>query len=126
MTVREEVFDRLASAQAAGETVQFRVPGTILELICKKDKVEEAITAWSNMSRSERARTFRHVRRSLKKAAHRMLNCTASQREADEAAADGILFIAHELRYGQGERYLTKPTPVSALLEAHIKAKATA
>lgn len=101
--------EKLIDAYANGRMVQFTFPGgRDLVFGIERHSLDIAMTLWSVMNDDDRSQRMRSVLREIKRGTKRVKNGRATQRQADEFAADLTLWLAHELLYSNGEKWLVK------------------
>lgn len=100
---------RIIDAYENGKMVNCRWPGSGQSMLgIERKQIDEAMTIWSAMPEHVRDQRMASVRREMKRGSKRLHRGTASQAEVDNFAADVALWLAHELVFGDGERWLVK------------------
>lgn len=102
-----EVLARFAEKDANGELLKFNVPGfKNLNLILPRRSVDQAIIAWEGFEADRRVTAFDCISKHLTACATLFTAGDVLEGLYELLGKDGVLFLAHELRFGDGEKHL--------------------
>lgn len=100
---------KLVAALDEGRLVSCKWPKSgDLFISLERHMIDQAMALWAGLDDADRGRRLISVRRAIERATKRLKKNRTNSREMDALASDITLFLAHELVYGDGERWLVK------------------
>lgn len=117
MSTVEQQKEKIRKAFAEDRLITCLIPNSgNLILMIERHTVEQAMDEWTKRDAVSRRKSMESVRKSIKRVLKRVKTGKASQKEANDMAADVALWLGHELVFANGEQYLVKP-PEWAILD---------
>jgi hypothetical protein len=117
---QSEIVEALIEANSKDKVVSMSLPNSDFVIAFERHMLDESMARWSVMNEADRNYTMSNVRAALKRGVKKLKKNTAKPKDMDNLAADCALFLAHELMYGDGEKYLTRvPTDAEFRGQAH-------
>jgi hypothetical protein len=117
------VVNQILSEFDEGTLVYFRPPNADATMACSRSMLDSTMLSFSSMGRSARRGIMRSVARCLAESGPLMETGKATQKQADDFAADCAIWLAHELMFSDGQKHLVK-APNRNAMEEMLKMKA--
>lgn len=115
---RDATIEALHKAATDGTLTTFRLPGSDLFLSLDATMMRQALAAWDDIPAQRRVNTLASVRRAMKSALKKAKRGRLDQAATDAFASDAALWLAHELRFSDGERHIIESPPASVFKSA--------
>jgi hypothetical protein len=110
--------DAILDAYQKGVMVNCHWPGCDgIRLGITRNQIDGAMALWTAMDAPARAQRMASIAKEMKRGTKRVKTGRASQAQANNLAADVALWLAHELVFGNGERWLIKGPSVTEVKE---------